>query len=48
MKAWSLIYRNLDQSNHAATDTGIARIPVMIDVLAESFIDFVKDDDANV
>jgi len=42
VKAWLLIYTILDQSNHAATDSGIARTPFMIEVLADSFLDFVR------
>ena len=42
VKAWLLIYTILDQSNHAATTDGVAANPMMIEVLADSFIDFVS------
>jgi AcrR family transcriptional regulator len=42
VKAWLLLYTILDQSNHAALETGIARDPMMIDVLADNFLDFVR------
>lgn len=46
VKAWLLIYTILDQSNHAATHSGVAANPLMIEVLADSFLDFVRDRDA--
>jgi AcrR family transcriptional regulator len=42
VKAWLLIYTILDQSNHAATRSGVATNPMMIEVLADSFLDFVR------
>ena len=39
--AWLLLYTILDQSNHAATTEGVAANPMMIEVLADSFLDFV-------
>lgn len=39
--AWLLLYTILDQSNHAATIEGVAANPMMIEVLADSFLDFV-------
>lgn len=46
VKAWLLVYTILDQSNHAAKNAGIARSPMMIEVLADSFLDFVRKNDA--
>lgn len=46
VKAWLLIYTILDQSNHAATRSGIANNPMMIEVLADGFIDFVSSHEA--
>ncbi len=48
VKAWLLIYTILDQSNHAATRSGIAANPMMIEILADSFVDFVREGDAHV
>lgn len=45
VKAWLLIYTILDQSNHAATRSGMATNPMMIEVLADSFLNFVRGDD---
>lgn len=47
VKAWLLIYTILDQSNHAATRSGVAANPMMIEVLADSFLDFVREGDAH-
>jgi hypothetical protein len=44
VRAWLLVYTILDQSNHAATTDGVAGNPMMIEVLADSFLDFVCDD----
>ena len=41
-KAWLLLYTILDQSNRAATTSGLASDPTMIEVLADSFLDFVR------
>ena len=41
VKGWLLIYTILDQSNHAATTSGPASNPMMIEVLADDFLDFV-------
>ena len=41
VKAWLLIYTILDQSNHAATRSGIAQDPEMIHVLSDDFLVFV-------
>ena len=45
VKAWLLLYTILDQSNHAATRSGMATNPMMIEVLADSFVDFVHAND---
>lgn len=42
VEAWLLLYTILDQSNHAATRSGISADPLMIDVLADTFLDFVN------
>lgn len=42
VRAWLLLYTILDQSNHAATTHGVAVNPMMIEVLADSFSDFVN------
>lgn len=42
VRAWLLLYTILDQSNHAATTHGVAANPLMIEVLADSFLDFVN------
>lgn len=42
VQAWLLIYTILDQSNHAATRSGIACNPLMIEVLTDSFLSFVN------
>ena len=44
VRAWLLIYTILDQSNHAATTQGVGAHPMMIEVLADNFLDFVGDD----
>ncbi|WP_162527168.1 TetR/AcrR family transcriptional regulator [Sphingomonas solaris] len=45
VKAWLLVYTIMDQSNHAASDAGVARNPMMIEVLADNFLDFVLTND---
>jgi AcrR family transcriptional regulator len=45
VRAWLLIYTILDQSNHAATRSGMANNPMMIEVLADSFLGFVRGDE---
>lgn len=42
VRAWLLLYTILDQSNHAATTESVATNPMMIEVLADSFLDFVN------
>ncbi len=42
VKAWLLIYTILDQSNHAATTEGVSANPMMVEVLADSFLAFVN------
>jgi AcrR family transcriptional regulator len=41
LEAWLLVYEILDQSNHAALDSGIASDPLMLDILADRFLAFV-------
>lgn len=43
LEAWLLVYELLDQSNRAAWDRALANEPLMIDILASRFVDFVKD-----
>ena len=43
VKAWLLLYTILDQSNHAATRFGIAANPMMVEVLADDFLEFVSE-----
>lgn len=42
LHAWLLIYEILDQSNHAALNSGIANDPLVIDILADRFLAFVS------
>lgn len=42
VEAWLLVYTILDQSNHAATRSGVASNPQMIEILADNFIAFVS------
>ena len=42
IKAWLLLYTILDQSNAAATDSSVVESAVLVDVLADSFLDFVR------
>lgn len=42
LEAWLLIYELLDQSNRAAWDRALANEPLMIDILASRFVDFVN------
>ncbi len=41
LEAWLLIYEILDQSNHAALDSGVASDPIMLDILTDQFLAFV-------
>jgi AcrR family transcriptional regulator len=41
LEAWLLVYEILDQSNHAALDSGIGSDPLMLDILADRFLAFV-------
>lgn len=43
LEAWLLIYELLDQSNRAAWDRSMANEPLMIDILATRFVDFISD-----
>ena len=40
LEAWLLIYEILDQSNHAALDSGVASDPAVLDIMADRFLDF--------
>lgn len=42
VQAWLLVYTILDQSNHAATRSGVATNPQMIEILADNFLAFVS------
>ncbi len=42
LQAWLLVYEILDQSNHAARGMGPASDPLLIDVLADKFLEFVE------
>jgi AcrR family transcriptional regulator len=42
LEAWLLIYEVLDQSNHAALDSGVATDPLIIGILADRFMQFVR------
>ena len=41
LEAWLLIYEILDQSNHAALDSGIAADPLVLEILTDRFLSFV-------
>lgn len=45
LRAWLLVYTILDQSNHAATRSGVANDLLMIELLADTFLDFVGAED---
>lgn len=42
LEAWLLLYEMLYQSNHAARGSGIATDPLIIDILADRFLAFVR------
>lgn len=42
LEAWLLLYEILDQSNHAALQSGVAHDPLVIDILADRFQSFVQ------
>jgi AcrR family transcriptional regulator len=42
LKAWLMLYEILDQSNHAALDSGVATDPLVIDLLTDRFVEFVS------
>ncbi len=46
LEAWLLLFELLDQSNHAALDSGIAADPLMIELLGDRFLHFVLADPA--
>ena len=41
LEAWLLIYEILDQSNHAARGAGVSTDPLIIEILADRFLQFV-------
>ena len=41
LQAWLLIYEILDQSNHAARGAGVSTDPLVIEILADRFMQFV-------
>ena len=41
LEAWLLLFEILDQSNHAALDSGIATDPIVTEILADRFVAFV-------
>lgn len=43
LEAWLLIYEILDQSNHAALQSGIADDPLVIDILTDRFCAFTTN-----
>lgn len=42
VRAWLLLYTILDQSNHAVTTESVSAHPQMIEILADSFLEFVS------
>ncbi len=42
LEAWLLLYEILDQSNHSALASGVASDPLVIEILADRFLDFVS------
>ncbi len=42
LEAWLLIYEILDQGNHAALNSGVATDPLVMEILAEWFLQFVR------
>ena len=42
LEAWLLLYEILDQSNHAAIDSGVAMDPLVIDILTDRFMRFLE------
>lgn len=46
LEAWLLLYEILDQSNHAALESGVATDPLVIDILAGRFLAFAAGGDA--
>jgi AcrR family transcriptional regulator len=44
LEAWLLVYEILDQSNHAALESGVAQDPLVIEILTDRFLAFVNSD----
>ncbi len=45
IQAWLVLYEIMDQSNHGAQSSGVAADPLIIEVLADRFVDFVRRGD---
>jgi AcrR family transcriptional regulator len=45
LEAWLLLYEILDQSNHAALDSGVAADPLVMEILTDRFLAFVEGAD---
>ena len=43
LEAWLLVYEILDQSNHAALDSGVASDRLVLDIMTDRFLDFVAN-----
>jgi len=43
LEAWLLLYEILDQSNHAARESGVATDPLIIGILAKRVVAFIAD-----
>jgi AcrR family transcriptional regulator len=44
LEAWLLLYEILDQSNHAALESGVATDPLVIEILTDRFLAYVNSD----
>ena len=42
LEAWLLIYEILDQSNHAGRGAGVSTDPLIIEILADRFLRFIR------
>jgi AcrR family transcriptional regulator len=42
LEAWLLLYEILDQSNHAALDSGVAADPLVMEILTDRFLAFIE------
>ena len=48
LEAWLLIFEILDQSNHAALESGVANDPLVVDILSDRFLAFVKSGESGI